>query len=295
MLFDVEPQRYETDGAIVNAVVGGSGPPLLLLHGYPQTHVAWHQVWPTLCRHFTVVAPDMRGYGASAARIPDAGIESYSKRALAADQLQLMSQLGFARFAVMAHDRGARVGYRLALDHPDNVAALVSLTVIPTWEMWARANRQFGLHAYHWFLFAQPFDLPERLLAADPAHFLDLTLDRMTKYRDRLLDEAVASYRAAFQRPEVRHAICQDYRAGATIDLAHDEADLAAGSRIECPLLVTWEQGTYLSGPDPIAIWRRWATHVEGAPIDAGHLQAEEAPDAVLELALPFLLRHHSG
>lgn len=283
-------RRISTAGADLNVAYAGDGPPLLLLHGYPQTHVAWHRIAPALAREFTVVAPDLRGYGDSVVR--EEGPEGMSKRAMAFDQLATMAALGFERFAVLGHDRGGRVAYRLALDHPDTVTALVSLTVIPTLEMWARTTKEFAMGAYHWFLFAQPHDLPERLIGCDPGYFFDWTLRRMARYPERLLPEAVSAYRAAFLRAAVRRAIMNDYRAGATVDEAHDQADHAQGRRIGCPIYVTWEAGRYRDGDTPIEIWRRWAAVVEGSAIDGGHIQAEEAPDQILEVITPFLRKH---
>jgi haloacetate dehalogenase len=282
-----ESHRLELAESQVHAVVGGSGPAVLLLHGYPQTHVAWHRIAPTLARHFTVVAPDLRGYGDSAGPAGGPPHEAHSKRAMAADVLALMRSLGHQRFAVVGHDRGGRVAYRLALDHPEAVSGFSSLTVVPFEAMWARAGMRFGLHAYHWYFFAQPFDLPERLLRADPAYFLDWTLDRMTKHRASLSVQARARYHEAFARESVRHAMMEDYRAGASVDLAHDLAARAAGHKLVCPVQVLWSA----ESPDVMAIWREWASEVEGARVDAGHLLAEEAPDVVLQHLMPFLRR----
>jgi haloacetate dehalogenase len=286
-----ESHRLELTESRVHSVVGGSGPPVLLLHGYPQTHVAWHRIAPTLARHFTVVAPDLRGYGDSTGRGGGPPHEAHSKRAMAADVLALMRSLGHRRFAVVGHDRGGRVAYRLALDHPEAVSGFSSLTVVPFEAMWARADMRFGLHAYHWFFFAQPFDLPERLLRADPAYFLDWTLDRMIKDRSSLSAQARARYHEAFARESVRHAMMEDYRAGASVDLEHDRVARAAGRKLACPVQVLWSA----ESPDVMAIWREWANEVEGARIDAGHLLAEEAPDVVLQHLMPFLRRVSSA
>jgi haloacetate dehalogenase len=288
MFENFQRRRIPGAGAEINLVIGGAGPPLLLLHGYPETHVAWHRIGPALAEKFTVVATDLRGYGDSSAPRSDEEHRAYSKRAMAADQLAVMKSLGFDQFAVVGHDRGGRVGYRLALDHPEAVTALVSLTVIPTADVWAAADRKFGANAYHWFLFAQEFDLPERLIGADPDYFLDWTLRRMAADSRCLATEAVAEYRRCFRRPEVRHAMMEDYRAAAGCDDEDDKADLAVGRKLRCPVQVLWEARR----ASPIEIWRRWADRVEGAPIDAGHLLAEEAPEAVLAAIGPFLRKH---
>ncbi|MFP5476222.1 MAG: alpha/beta fold hydrolase [Gammaproteobacteria bacterium] len=287
--FDV--RRFALGDATIHAEVGGSGPPLLLLHGYPQSHVAWHRIAPTLARQFTVVAPDLRGYGDSVGPGGDPLHIRHCKRTLAGDQVTLMHALGFERFAVMGHDRGARVGYRLCLDRPDAVSAFVSLTVIPTETMWQRAGMAFGLKAFHWYLFAQPFDLPERMLRADPGYFLDWALRNAVLKVDAVTPEALAEYHRAFAKESVRHAMVEDYRAAASIDLQHDRDDLAAGRRIACPLQVLWSAST-AGAPDPVETWRAWADDVEGAAVDCGHLMAEEAPDEVLRHVLPFLQRH---
>jgi haloacetate dehalogenase len=286
-----ERHDIETGEARIACRIGGSGPPLLLLHGYPQTHVAWHRIAPVLARHYTVIATDLRGYGDSSGP-QQADAAAYSKRTMARDQVAVMQHFGFSRFGIVGHDRGARVGYRLVLDHPGMVAAFVSLTVIPSSEVWARAGKTFALGAYHWFLFAQPYDLPERLLAADPDYFLEWTLRKMTQSRDLLSDEAVQAYRDAFRRPGVRHAMMQDYRAGATIDDEHDLADRAADRQLDCPVLVLWEEDRFTGQETPLAIWRHWARDVQGWPIPGGHLQPEEQPDAVLAAIVPFLDRH---
>jgi len=286
-----ERHDIQTEGATIASFMAGSGPPLLLLHGYPQTHVAWHRIAPALARDYTVIATDLRGYGDS--RGPrQADASTYSKRTMARDQLAVMNHFGFDRFAVIGHDRGARVGYRLALDHPGTVLAFVSLTVIPTSEVWARAGKNFALGAYHWLLFAQPYDLPERLLSGDPDFFLDWTLRKMAEDIGCLSDEALSAYREAFRRPEVRHAMMQDYRAGATIDHEHDLADRAAGKILDCPVLVLWEQGRFSETDTPLQIWRNWATDVEGRALPGGHLQPEEQPEAVLDAARSFLARN---
>lgn len=286
--------RIPVDGATIHAEVGGAGPALLLLHGYPQTHVAWHRIVHRLAEHYTVVAPDLRGYGESVGPAGDPQHLHYSKRAMALDQVQAMRALGFTRFAVIGHDRGGRVAYRLCLDHPEAVTGLVSVTVIPTQDMWDKAGMAFGMKAFHWFLFAQPFDMPERLLASDPGYFLDWTLANMARTPQTISVDARAHYHRSFAKATVRHAMMEDYRAAAGIDLAHDSADLESGKRMPCPVQMV-SCGPATSSPGAVDIWKKWADDVEGVTIDSGHLVAEEAPDGLLAAVLPFLARCRAG
>ncbi|SEK17341.1 MULTISPECIES: alpha/beta fold hydrolase [unclassified Variovorax] len=280
----------ETGGVRFAGVVGGEGPPLLLLHGYPQTHIAWRRIAPVLAQRHTVVLPDLPGYGAS--RTTDMA-SPWTKRRVGQAMVALMTRLGHPRFAVIGHDRGARAGYRLALDHPDRVPALVSLTVIPTSDAMAAVDFRYATRTFHWFLFAQEADLPERLLAADPDAFIEHALSGMTGGRAVVEPAAMEAYRAAFRDPTVRHAICEDYRAAMGEDLLLDEADLAAGRLMPCPVLVLWPEAEHLPGrPNPVDIWRRWATDVEGRSTSGGHLQPEDAPGEVLAALQPFLYSH---
>ncbi|WP_437882330.1 alpha/beta fold hydrolase [Pseudomonas sp. LRF_L74] len=290
LLLDFEYRPLTTVGARLRVASAGDGPPLLLLHGYPQTHLAWHRIAPRLAERYRVVLADLRGYGDSRAQQPDAP-GAYGKRALAEDARELMAQLGHERFAVIGHDRGARVGYRLALDHPHAVSAFVSLTVVPILDIWPTVNQAFALNAYHWFLLAQPFDLPERLIGAQPEWFLDYTLKRMAQQQDIYHPAALADYQRAFADPAVRHALCEDYRAAVGEDVEADRADRDAGRRLQCPVQVLWSERPYAQEQHPLTIWRRWAEQVEGAAIRAGHMLPEAAPDAVLEHVLPFLDR----
>jgi len=264
--------RIDTGEAQLRVRIGGSGPPLLLLHGHPQTHVMWHQVAPRLARDFTVVAPDLRGYGESSKPPTTPDHEPYSKRAMARDMVALMRRLGFERFAAAGHDRGGRCAYRLALDYPDRVTKLAVLDIIPTGEVWRRADVAFGMGYWHWYFLAQPFDLPERMIGADPdAYYL--------RNRELFDPEALADYLRCVHDPATIHAMCEDYRAGATYDRALDDAD--RGTRtIACPVLVLWAgRGEVGRWYDPLAIWRDWASDVQGAAIDCGHYLAEEAPE----------------
>jgi haloacetate dehalogenase len=256
---------------------GGSGPPLLLLHGYPQTHAMWHAVAPALAEEFTVVACDLRGYGASDKPETTADHWPYTKRAMARDQVAAMRALGFDRFAVCGHDRGARVGYRMALDHPERVERLAVLDIVPTAEVFLRADREMGLGYYHWFFLAQPAPLPERLIAGDPAAYY-------THFDAPFFDpDALAEYRRNAEDPGAIHAMCEDYRAAATLDYSHDLADRGRRRRIGCPLLVLWGGRWRLpEWYDVLAVWREWARDVTGGAIDAGHYLAEERPEETL-------------
>jgi haloacetate dehalogenase len=281
-------RRIATPDVELHVAVGGSGPPLLLLHGYPQTHMTWHRVAPSLATRFFVVAPDLRGYGDSALPTDDT-VAAFGKRAMARDCLALMEALGHARFAVVGHDRGARVAYRLALDHPAHVSHLAVLDVIPTLEVWRSFDRAEALATWHWPFLAQPPPLPEKLIGADPGFFLERLLSAWAGRRDALAAEAVAEYRRCFGRTEVIHAGCQDYRAGATVDVEDDEADERAGRRIACPLLALWGARGGAAADVPLAVWRRWAVDVRGHGLDCGHFVQEEAPEAVLAALSTFL------
>jgi len=268
---------------------GGSGPPLLLLHGYPQTHVIWHKIAPELARHCTLVIPDLRGYGASAAPPGDAEHVTYSKRAMGEDCLAVMRALGHRRFMVAGHDRGGRVAYRLALDHPEAVTALVPVDIIPTGEVWRRASAEWAIKTYHWSFLAQPHPLPETLIGKDPVYYAEHTLKSWAKARDLspFAPEALAHYRALLQDPARVHAVCEDYHAGAGIDRRLDDADLAAGRRIGCPTLVLYASD-YLAG-SPLDAWRTWCTNLDGAAVASGHFLAEENPKDTLDALIPFL------
>jgi haloacetate dehalogenase len=271
---------------------GGSGPPLLLLHGYPQTHAMWHKIAPELARHATLVIADLRGYGASSAPPGDAEHTIYSKRAMAQDCLAVMRALGHERFAVAGHDRGGRVAYRLALDHPEAIAALIPVDIIPTGEVWRRANAEWALRGYHWPFLAQPSPLPETLIGKEPVYYLEHTLKSWAKTRDLspFSAGALAHYRALLQDPARVRAVCEDYRAGAGIDRALDDADVAAGRRISCPTLVLYASH-YLPG-GPLDAWRAWCSDVSGAAVDSGHFLAEENPKDTLAALIPFLEAH---
>ena len=262
----------------------GSGPPLLLLHGNPQTHVMWHEVAPRLAEDFAVVATDLRGYGDSSKPDTTPDHSPYSKRAMASDQISVMRELGFERFFVCGHDRGGRVAYRMALDHPDHVLALAVLDIVPTWEAFSRADMAFGLGYWHWFFLAQPYDFPERVIGADPDLFF------LRGRPNVFAPEAYQEYLRCFRHPGTIHAICEDYRAAATLDFAHDEADRLAGRDITCPVLALWgRQGNLEQWYDVLDVWRGWASNVRGRALECGHYLPEEAPEETyLELRAFF-------
>jgi haloacetate dehalogenase len=280
-------QRLAVGDVTLNVARAGAGPPLLLLHGYPQTHAMWHRVAPRLAADFTVVAPDLRGYGDSDAPPSDPSHLAYSKRAMAQDMAALMAALGFERFAVAGHDRGARVAHRLCLDHPGRVTRAAVLDIAPTYTMFATANKAFGDAYYHWFFLSQPFDLPERLIGADPAYYLRKKLQAWGRDESAFTPEAVAEYVRCFSRPATIHATCEDYRAAASVDLAHDEADLAR--KVACPLLVLWGAKGFIQRQyDVLGVWRERADDVRGRALPCGHFLPEEAPEECYAALLDF-------
>lgn len=278
----------------VHAVVGGSGPPLLLLHGYPQNHLMWHSTAPALAEHFTVVAADLPGYGRSFRPAPAGDHEPHSKRALAATLVEAMASLGHERFAVAGHDRGGRVAYRMALDHDDRITAAAVFDVVPTGEVWARADARLALRYWHWGFLAQPAPLPERLIGADPGAFFDLHVRALGIGRaaGRYPADVVAEYRAMLDDPSVVEAICEDYRAGATIDREHDDDDQGR-RKLTCPLLVLWSGTGALPRfyGDVLDVWRPWATDVSGRGLDTSHFLVEDEPETVARELTDFL-RH---
>jgi haloacetate dehalogenase len=272
--------------------IGGSGPPLLLLHGYPQTHVMWHKIAPDLAQHFTVICPDMRGYGDSDAPPSDAQHLTYAKRTVAQDLLELMDNLGFAHFMAAGHDRGARVLHRLLLDVPQRVSRAALLDIVPTRHIFKTLNQQIATVYEHWFFLIQPDGFPERLIGQDPDYYLTTKLHRWSADANAFTPEAMAEYLRCFRRPAVIHATCEDYRAAASIDLAHDEADLtkARPPKIDCPLLVLWGQkGAMEQNYDVLGVWREQVGQagieggIEGRSLPCGHFLAEEAPEATYE------------
>ncbi len=262
----------------------GEGPPLLLLHGHPRTHVTWHRVAPLLASDRTVVCPDLRGYGESSKPATTDDHEPYSKRAMARDCVALMRALGHERFAVAGHDRGAYAAFRTALDHPDAVTALAVLDAVPIADALDRCDARFAASWWHWFFLGQTAKPAERVISADPDAWY-------TAGPEHMGDEAFADFRRAIHDPATVHAMCEDYRAGLGIDRAHDEADRAAGRRIACPTLLAWSIHDDLEDlyGDPLAIWRAWADDLRGARIDSGHHMAEEAPAELAGVLREFL------
>jgi haloacetate dehalogenase len=293
MLFDerFEAARFRTtDDTEIHLRHAGHGPPLLFLHGYPQTHAMWHEVAPAFCERFHVVCADLRGYGDSSKPAGSADHASYAKRTMATDMIDVMQQLGFGQFAVAGHDRGGRVAHRMALDHPERVSKLCVMDIAPTLHMYEQTDQHFATGYYHWFFLIQPDGLPERLIGADPDYFLDYTLEHWSARRNAFDPDAVAEYRRCFRDPRTIHASCEDYRAAATIDLEHDRSTLE--QRIDCPLLVLWgEHGFVNRLYDVPEAWRPRARTLEGKAIDSGHFLPEEAPDEVTAALLEFLER----
>ncbi len=280
--------QIESRGATINAVRGGEGPPVLLLHGYPQTLAMWHLIAPRLTASFTVVATDLRGYGDSSK--PEGGEEhaGYSKRAMAADQVEVMRTLGFGSFAVLGHDRGGRVAHRMALDHPQSVTRLAVLDIVPTRHVFETADKELAMAYYHWFFLSQPYDLPERLIGADPDYYLRKKLGGWGTGFDSFASEAYAEYERCFRDPRTIHASCEDYRAAATIDLEHDGAD--RDRKVGCPLLALWgEQGVVERLYDVLGVWRGYASDVRGRALPCGHYLAEERPEETAEELVTFL------
>jgi haloacetate dehalogenase len=280
-----EDKRLAVNGTEIACAVGGraDGPPLLLLHGHPQTHVIWHRVVPGLAQRFRIVAADLRGYGDSAKPqgLPDHS--NYSKRVMAADQVALMRTLGHERFLLCAHDRGARVGHRMCLDHPAAVQKAVFLDIAPTLAMYERTTMEFAQAYWHWFFLIQPYPLPEGLLEPDPEFFVRRVMSRGPKGADLFDPAALAEYIRCAKLPGTLHAICEDYRAAASIDLEHDRADRAAGRKVECDLRVFWgSQGVIERCFDAVALWREAAHKVEGKSLPCGHYIPEEAPQELL-------------
>ena len=272
--------QIETEGAAITCRQGGTGPPLLLLHGYPQTHAMWHKVAPLLMSDFTIVATDLRGYGDSSKPPGGADHAGYSKRAMALDQIEVMSRLGFDRFFVAGHDRGGRVAHRMALDHPARVARLAALDIVPTHRLYRDSTRDFATAYFWWFFLIQPSPLPETMIGNSVEFWLRQKFGKASN--GAITDAAFAEYLRCYRNPETIHASCEDYRAAASIDLVHDEADMT--KKVECPLLALWgERAPMHRLYDVAATWRERATNVTGKALPGTHYFAEEIPELVAE------------
>lgn len=288
-LFDLPLQRLEANGIRLAARVGGEGPPLLLLHGHPQTHVIWHRMWPELTRHRTCVAVDLRGYGDSDKPPASPDHASHSKRAMAQDLADLMACLGFARFDVLAHDRGARAAHRLALDHAGRVGRMMLLDIAPTLDMYEATTRAFAQAYWHWFWLIQPAPLPETMIERDGAFYVRAVMGGRSGGLAHFAPEALAEYERCAGLPGWATGVCEDYRASATIDLEHDRQGRQAGERVRQPLRVLWgERGVVGANFDVPGLWSAVADDVSGRALPCGHYLPEEAPGHVLREAAAF-------
>ena len=280
------------DGVQIAVMINGSGPALLLLHGHPQTSALWHRVAIKLSESYTVVAADLRGYGDSSKPVGSADHQNYSKRIMAQDQLGVMQKLGFDSFNILAHDRGARVAYRLAMDHPEAVHRLILLDIAPTLAMYEQTSEEFARSYWHWFFLIQPEPLPERLIQANPVAYIHDVMGRRSAGLAPFDQRALKEYQRCIALPDSAHGLCEEYRAAASIDLEHDRHDREAGSKLKVPLLVLWgKQGVVHKCFKPLDEWCKVARQVEGEALDCGHYIAEEAPELLLDRVLPFLSR----
>ena len=297
MFDDFTKTRIKVNGVSINLVHGGAGPPLLLLHGYPQTHVEWHKIAPKLAEHYTVVAPDLRGYGDSEKPpAPEGDLSVYCKRTTAHDQVDVMTELGFESFHVVGHDRGARVGHRMALDHPERVRTFTSLDVVPSQAAFDHMDSQLSFAWFHWHLMRQPSPLPETLIGNSAKVYLDFLFEQWTAINGSITDEAYAEYLRCFNDPETIRATCLDYR-GIELDLMHDEVD--RGRKLTCPVLLLWgsnmaKRPGWQTGAslDMLTVWRERAVDVRGKPLNCGHFLPEELPEETTVELLAFLSVH---
>jgi len=281
MLEGFAQTEVKTSGARIVTVFGGKGPPVLLMHGNPFNHLSWKRIAPRLAQDFTVVATDLRGYGDSEKPAGGADHAGYSFRAMARDQVEVMAALGFDRFCAAGHDRGARVLHRMCLDYPEKVERAAILDIIPQHHLYNNVTRAWATFSWHWFFNIQPFDMPERMMGADPDWFIRKKLAKTEQGLSFFDPEALADYMRCFRNPATIHAICEDYRAGAGVDLDMDEVDFKAGRKIQCPVLLLWgATGGVGRNHDPMGIWRHYAADIRGArALPCGHYLTEEAPD----------------
>ena len=287
---DFKQQIIALNGVELNVITGGNGPPLILLHGFPQTSVIWHRVAPELARHFSLVMPDLRGYGGSSAPPGDPEHRQYSKREMAKDIIALADQLGIGRFALAGHDRGGRVGYRLVLDHPGRVTKFCAIDIIPTLDVWQDMDTAAAVSTFHWSFLAATTPLPEDIIGQNPDLFYHSLLQRWASDIARLDPGAVEAYLEQYRDPRKIHAQCEDYRAGATLDRQYDQANRDAGDQMDCPVLVLWSTG-YLGDKanSPLATWRKWAGDVTEIAIECGHFIVEEEPRLSADAMVDFL------
>ncbi|MEA5511048.1 alpha/beta hydrolase [Crocosphaera sp. UHCC 0190] len=279
----------KTSDININLIKGGKGYPILLLHGYPQTHAMWHKIAPKLADNFTVIAPDLRGYGDSDKPQGTVNHDNYSKRIMAKDQVEVMTQLGYHKFYLVGHDRGARVAHRLTLDYPDKVKKLVLLDIAPTYEMYTQTDQEFATAYYHWFFLIQPFPFPETLINQNSDYFLTHCLHSWGKNKSAFTEEVMEEYLRCFRDPQTIHGTCEDYRAAATIDLEHDQSDI--NKKIECPVLVLWgKKGVIEKKYDVRESWQKRGINVQGKAINCGHFLPEEAPEETCQGIKEFLL-----
>ncbi|MBL1404916.1 MAG: alpha/beta hydrolase [Rhizobiales bacterium] len=283
-----ESKKVRTSEIEVNLKFAGNGPPLLLLHGYPQTHIIWHKIAPKLAEKFTVIAPDLRGYGDSGKPPSTSDHAPYSKRAMANDQVEVMQHLGFDKFSVVGHDRGGRVAHRMVRDHPEKIEKIAILDIAPTEIMYGTTDKTFATAYYHWFFLIQPNGLPEKMIGNDPEFYLQMKLKSWGKTDSAITTDAYEEYLRCFSMPETIHATCEDYRAAATIDLVHDAQD--KGNKIGQPLLVLWgKEGFVGNHYDVLQTWREVAHNVSGHGVKGGHYVPEEAPQETLKALFDFL------
>lgn len=284
-----EKRQFRQNSIEINYRIAGSGPPLLLLHGYPQTHVIWHKIAPSLSKNFTVIASDLRGYGDSSKPPSDPKHKAYSKREMARDQVMLMKSLGYDNFHLVGHDRGGRVGHRMALDYPETLLKMIVLDIAPTLTMYETTDLEFAKAYYHWFFLIQPFDLPEQLISSKPIAYLKKKFGQWGRDNSAFTSEAMDEYIRCFT-PETIHSSCEDYRASASIDLEHDRESLSSEQKILCPVLCLWgEKGFVGQKYKVVEEWMKWAEDVVGHGLPCGHYLPEEAPELTLKSILEFI------
>ena len=288
MLENFKKVEIVTSCAKINVKIAGDGPPILFLHGYPQTHIMWHKVAPDLSKYFTVVLTDLRGYGDSSKPKSDPKHATYSKREMALDQVQVMENLGFNSFSVVGHDRGARVTHRMLIDHKSLIQKAVVMDIVPTLTMYEETDRDFAYNYYHWFFLTQPFDLPEKLLGSDPKYYLQKKIKSWGKNNTFVTEKAFKEYLRCFSNPKTIHASCEDYRASNSIDLEHDREDY--GTKIENPLLVLWGADAFVGTHyNVVKEWEKYAKNIQGMSVPGGHYIPEEAPKETTKILNSFL------